>query len=792
MEYPFSTRGRKPSRHAKSKRISWELNPLPDVFIDGLHSQFLNDSSKLPGDVLFALFLVFTASQPSRLNTEGRALDVLVAAARSGYEPAQGIVPAAHKFFQLEPQQQIKEHITEWLKSAVSSGSTLAIPELGKLDLPTLYDAISDFKINGGYNRFYCAIDPSFNNTGALQNQRTHGSNFRYSHLHWLATYGNLSALLDYFNTNTGYEIDDMTENQETPLYLACARGSWEVAAEFMRRGACPLVRCTSFEISCMHWVFAFDQRFQAEAVIELKGRGADLNARTSTEVPFFHYPFVLPAGTPLHWAVATSSHKTVQVLVAQGADLLIRDGSDPYVYDGRVRILNDPTELNKEKVPSSKTGTKGLSPLDLAAMQHDPFIFELLILSRADVDINAVDEEGFSVLHRLSASYIWGTRTGSTFSTLPFRGNRIHMRDDLVRTVAAIKALGAEMELLTSSLDSKAQQRKRACHFPSRTPLMLACMNMATDVVRTLLEAGASVRTENDVEQTALHCIPGERAACLECVCLLVSYGADINHRDKYGGTVLLRAAYAKCLEVVEFCLFKGADIDVREQHPLAIEKGENPFHLLAGGSSDPILLDRWDRDILLQDRWDKGIELVDKKDRNIVLSDKWDLALARLLERYVFACPHSEKKRRIIESGSPSGKTILHVYALFAMQHCVAASILHGAPVNAIERNPVRNREGDVIYGTPLDAAIRGKKNRAIARESKLLTKLEYEDSLRRADAVIELLQRAGGVSISDAEITKKRLVSGDTDTGQVVFQERLDNVNVPRGVGSVTELA
>ncbi|ERF73239.1 hypothetical protein EPUS_08790 [Endocarpon pusillum Z07020] len=791
FEYKFSTYGRMPSRHAKSKRISWELNPVPDMFIDGLHLQFLNDLSNLPGDILFALFLAFTASQPSDQNTEDRALNILVAAARSGYEPAQGIIPAAHKFFQLEPQQHIKELITEWLKSAVGSGSTLAIPELEKLDPPTLYDAISDFRINGGYNRFYCAIDPSFNNSVAPQNKPTQRSSFRYSRLHWLATYGNLSALLDYFNTNRGYGIDDMTDNQETPLYLACARGSWEIAAELMRRGACASVRCTSFEISCMHWVFAFGEMFQAEAVIQLKGRGADLNARTSTEVPFFHYPFVLPAGTPLHWAVATSSHKTIQVLVTQGADLLIRDGSDPYVYDGRVRILNDPKELIKEEGPPLKTETKGLSPLDLAAMQHDPFIFELLISTRADVDINAVDEEGFSVLHRLSASYIWRTSAGIAFSTLPFRGNRIHMRDGLIRSVAAIKALGADMELLTTPLDSKAQQRKRVCNFPSRTPLMLACMNSATDAVRTLLEAGASVRTENDVGQTALHCISRERAACVECVCLLVFYGADINHCDKYGGTVLLRAAFAKCLEVVEFCLAKGADIEVQEQHPLAIEKGEGPFHLLSPVRSDMIFQDRWDRDFLLQDRWDEGIELVDKKDRNIVLRDKWDLKLARLLERYVLACPHVEKKRRVIEFGSPSGETILHVYALYAMQHCVAALILHGAPVNAIERNPAQT-QGDFVYGTPLDAAIRGKKRRAKGRESKTFTNSEYEDSCRKADAVIDMLQRAGGVSISDAEITKKWFVPGETDTEEVEFQKRSDNFNDPDRVDSEIELA
>ena len=380
-EYELKIYEEPPTPHANFKYLTWELDALPDVFMHGLYSRHLNSSNNISRELLFAMFLAFTISPPSHSNTQNPALDVLVDAARRGYEPAQSVVKVAYEFFWLELQADVKEHLTIWLKRAVATGSTAAKSELEKLDLPALRDATTKFRCNGGYNKFYDTESTSWSETWATQHPKPPGIRFGYSHIHRLATFGTLPELLDYFDKNEACEIDAMTHNRETPLYLACARGSWEIAAELLRRGACPSIKCTIFEISCMHWVFAFDEKFQAEAIIELGCRRAGLNAATSQEIPFLHYPFVLPAGTPLHWAIATSSHTAVQALVEQGADVLIRNGSDPYIYDNRVRILNTFGGPNQEPYSFSEIGTQGLSPLDLAAMQHDPFIFELLAI---------------------------------------------------------------------------------------------------------------------------------------------------------------------------------------------------------------------------------------------------------------------------------------------------------------------------------------------------------------------------------------------------------------------------
>jgi ankyrin repeat protein len=724
-----------PDSHATFKYLSWELDALPHTFIQGLYSRLLDSSSNIPGDMLFAMFLAFTLPPPNTMYSPSRALDVLTVAARLGYEPAQSVVPIAYKCFGLEPQLQVNELITEWLQSAVATGSTLAKPELEKLDLPALCVAVSEFKNKGGYNRFYCTIGPSFSDRSPPRNRSARGINSQYSHIHWLAIYETLPALLDYFNTHNELEVDALTNNHETPLYLACARGSWEVAAELLRHSACPSIRCTTFEISCMHWVFAFDEEFQAEAVNKLKCGGADLNPLTSQEVPFLHYPFLLPAGTPLHWAVATLSHTAVRALVKHGAHLLIRDGSDPYLYDGRVRRLTRYEGPNMEAYQISEFKTEGLSPLDLAAMQHDPFIFELLLSLNCEVNINAVDEEGFSVLHRLSTSHVRRTRTGNAFSNLPFRSSRTQMRDDLRRTVLAIKALGADVELQTTPFASTAHKRAPQ---PSNTPLMLAVMNSATDVVRALLEAGACVHTENDQKETALLYLPDDgpedETAYLEFLHLLVSHGADINQRSKSGVTVILRAAKNGIVAAVEFCLSKGADIGEREQSPHTSNEGDNVFHYLARG-------------------------------RRLYPPNK-DLTVARLLERYVFACPDLEKKRRVIELGNAEGETILHRFASAGMPHCVESLACHGAPINALQQKYTRRHEGGVQFKmswdeTPLDAAMRAKDSwRESMERHRQYSKQEDEAFMQYHEAVVTILRRAGGV-LAPKEVVRKPFV-------------------------------
>lgn len=70
----------------------------------------------------------------------------------------------------------------------------------------------------------------------------------------------------------------------------------------------------------------------------------------------------------------------------------------------------------------STPTGEEqGLSALDYAAMNHDPFMFEHLHKTGKNVAINDVDEEGLTVVHRLTSTADRRTLTENRFSFFPF-----------------------------------------------------------------------------------------------------------------------------------------------------------------------------------------------------------------------------------------------------------------------------------------------------------------------------------------------------------------------------------
>lgn len=88
-----------------------------------------------------------------------------------------------------------------------------------------------------------------------------------------------------------------------------------------------------------------------------------------------------------------------------------------------------------------------------------------------------------------------------------------------------------------------------------SHTPLMLACIWGHTDIVPILVEAGASIEDQNDVGHTAL--MEAASAGHLEIARYLVSKGCNINvHSNEYKETALTLAAYKGHLEMVRFLM--------------------------------------------------------------------------------------------------------------------------------------------------------------------------------------------------------------------------------------------
>ncbi|KAF2184801.1 ankyrin [Zopfia rhizophila CBS 207.26] len=695
--------------------FNWEPHIIHDLLSETWLNRFKQSPESIPVESLFGMFLVSTDSLEQERYGRNLAQNIVQDAAVRGSKPAQGVIATVLRHIDATITKEVSICIPGWLRTAVASGSILARKELENTEPTSISACLEIFRATGGYAGHYCSMSPwSFSSAD-------HTSPTGYSHLHWLATFGPPAQLIAYLESGNPYKIDETTDGEETPLYLACARGSWERVEALLDHGADPTIQCTSFNISCLHWLFAFDDNQHDAVVSRLLACGADLDALAACTTPFLHYPFVLPSGTALHWAVAVGAHKAIETLIRKGADVRIRDGSDPYVSDRRVREQMYFGGPNMQAYSKPSDTVQGLSPLDYAAMNHDSFIFELLAKENVPVDINTVDEEGLSVLHRISVDPKRVTRNGQPFSDLVFRGSAQEIDENLRRTISAVKSLGGDLELLTKGVPDRVD-------YPGLTPLMMASLGTMPNIVKELLVAGAYIDTENNLGNTALMCISEDPDTASEVFSILVEFGANVNHRSKFGMTPIIYAARFRLLEVVDLLVLKG--VDITETYPLtrerAMERGKSLFSFFA--SKDP------------------------------PFQNKCDVAAEKLLEKHVFSCPNAVKRRQVIECAGVGGWTLLHDFAIAVMPRCVRGLVANGAPVNARLYRGVRKSSTDVLkeesgHETPLDLIVNEKREllRNLRRRPSERSLEESEDLCQRMDTVIAILKSAGGISAS-----------------------------------------
>ncbi|KAI0189848.1 hypothetical protein F4808DRAFT_467201 [Astrocystis sublimbata] len=632
------------------------------------------------------------------LPSDNRVLDLLLHLSRKGSNIAKALVLNVLEFYGRETPPDILPRISDWLSDAVEGGSILARSDLERVDPTALAGSLQALRDRGGYSNLYTW-------------------DYDCPDLHATIINGALTDLRNFLCSHDNYNIEERTTSNETPLYLACARGEMDIIVEMINRGASAVATCTEFGISCLHWVFTFTEPFLTSAIIKLKEAGADIDAMTGEPVPFPHYPFVLPAGTALHWAIATRSHAAARALIEQGASLSIRNGSDPYKYDRRVRV-QECAGLDQEAYSEPERPTQGLSPLDCAAMQLDPFVFETLLSLGKPVDINATDEEGFTVLHHTSSGHIYHTREGGKFSVLPFQGSPMTRDQDLRCTIAAIKSLGGDMEKLTTPWTSY-----HGWPVESRTALMLAVEGGHPDIVGTLLDAGACPDTKNNVGKTAMFYLSEENDVDFESVKLLVSAGADVTHREnRKGATALLQAAYCNNLDLVDLLLSSGADISERVPGNTRFRRHASIFGLLPKEGA--------------------------RESQEQILS--YDQRVARILEDHLFTVSNADQLHRIMEH-DVGGRTLLYRFSEAAFPCTVSTLLRHGAHVGPQaecclyrdpEARPLKSEE------TPLSAARNYKKHleelHKLGQTTKVLS--EYRAQLSRMETVIKLLVDAG----------------------------------------------
>jgi 26S proteasome non-ATPase regulatory subunit 10 len=179
--------------------------------------------------------------------------------------------------------------------------------------------------------------------------------------------------------------------------------------------------------------------------------------------------------------------------------------------------------------------------------------LLNMTLKAEVDLDINAVDEDGRTLLH-------WASSAGNL--------------EIVEHLLTAYKA----------NPNTKDEE--------NWTPVLSACSAGKLGVARRLVAAGAKIDVVSSSGASALHYASSK--GHLDVVAFLIEQGASVGAQDKHGDSPLHRAV--RSVPVVKLLLQKGASVKLRNKrgrtalHDAAEEGAEEVCKLLldAGGDAD------------------------------------------------------------------------------------------------------------------------------------------------------------------------------------------------------------
>lgn len=250
----------------------------------------------------------------------------------------------------------------------------------------------------------------------------------------------------------------------------------------------------------------------------------------------------VLDTGmTAIAFALRHFSLPMVQFLLQEGADLF-QEGPSGVTPPGFMMALEKLyTDPNMPR--SERTVLEEMLPLD-----------------------TIIEMAGLSPLHKV----VLGIRCLDLGELLRLDVCPVDQMDYSGRTALQWAAAKGDAAAISMLLEAGAQLEYKT-RLRSESPLLIACRTGANpEAVRTLLAAGANINTTDCYNQTPLIlgvAAPGGHDR-IDIVGALLDAGADVNNEQGYArATPLAFACVASNMEMVQFLISAGADVNHRDR---------------------------------------------------------------------------------------------------------------------------------------------------------------------------------------------------------------------------------
>lgn len=470
------------------------------------------------------------------------------------------------------------------------------------------------------------------------------------------------STLKQHLEHKKGFQKQKM-------LYMACLAGNPHITRQLCRLGVRATITGEPNDATCLHWLFNYPPQHVKKMAALLIQNGANVNARLGMRNAGkqWVFPYAWPAGTPLHWAIATSNATAVTVLIESNANCGIRDGVDPYRYDSDVRYLLLEGPGGPHSVPP--TQPEGLGAMDLAVANHDWRIVEILGETKSSKDdVARADEEGYCPFHRLEYNWIGHVWSGGRFWHGAFWGQSSERFKNIQRTVKALKAIGGDINRMTQA--SEQNPRKRRNDRPgSLTPLMLAVRKADVTAVDALLSCEADPNIENSLGHNALCLLPEDgdpevsSSKISPMVNMLLRYGAKPNVPSPFDDySPLASAINSGSLAAVASVLEAGADSTARY-------RGLGVLAYLIG---------KWNIETYIKppETWCQRWEASDRR-------------IARLISIHVLNQDEAQGSQ-VLDRADHFGGTLLHYAARSGLANVVVCLLDAKLDVNKVRRQP------------------------------------------------------------------------------------------------------